>query len=242
MKQRRFAVFDIDGTLIRWQLYHAVADALAKKGYLDSVAYDKVRAARRKWKTRAGNESFKDYETELIKVYDQLIKGLPLNNFNAAARAVINEYKDQVYTYTRDLIKSLKQNNYLLFAISSSQAELVSKIADYYGFDDWQASTYLLKNGRFTGEKQTIYNLKDKLLDKLVKKHGLSFEGSMAVGDSESDIAMMEKVERAIAFNPTAGLFKHAKKRGWQVVVERKNVIYDLEKRGNGYILAKTNG
>lgn len=239
---KKFAVFDIDGTLIRWQLYHAVADALAKKGYLDGATYDRVKAARKQWKIRAGNESFKNYEAKLIKVYDQLIKGLPLNNFNAAVEDVISEYKDQVYTYTRDLIKSLRQKNYLLFAISSSQAELVSKIASYYGFDDWQASTYLSKDGRFTGAKQTIYSVKDKLLDKLVKKHGANYEGSLGVGDSESDIDMLEKVERAIAFNPTAGLFKHAKKRGWQVVVERKNVIYELEKQGNGYILAKTNG
>jgi phosphoserine phosphatase len=31
---KRFAVFDLDGTLVRWQLYHALVDRLAKKGYL----------------------------------------------------------------------------------------------------------------------------------------------------------------------------------------------------------------
>jgi ornithine cyclodeaminase/alanine dehydrogenase-like protein (mu-crystallin family) len=29
MNKNRFAVFDIDGTLIRWQLYHAVVDLQA---------------------------------------------------------------------------------------------------------------------------------------------------------------------------------------------------------------------
>lgn len=239
MSARQFAVFDIDGTLIRWQLYHAVADALAKRGYLEAAAYDKVKAARMKWKTRAHEESFKEYELELIKTYDRLIQGLAVTNFNSTVDAVIKEYKDQVYTYTRDLIKELKAKGYLLWAISSSQAELVSKISDYYGFDESQSSTYLTDNGRFTGEKQTIYGIKDKLLNQLVKTHGANYKGSVAVGDSESDIAMLELVERPIAFNPTAGLFKHARAKGWEVVVERKNVIYELEVAGGKYYLAR---
>ena len=35
----KFAVFDIDGTLIRWQLYHAIADELAKSGHIDAETY-----------------------------------------------------------------------------------------------------------------------------------------------------------------------------------------------------------
>ena len=41
------------------------------------------------------------------------------------------------------------------------------------------------------------------------------------------DIAMLEMVSRPIAFNPNAGLYRHAKLRGWEVVVERKDVIYE---------------
>ena len=34
-KGRPFAVFDIDGTLIRWQLYHSIADTLARLGHIE---------------------------------------------------------------------------------------------------------------------------------------------------------------------------------------------------------------
>ena len=34
-QSRPFAVFDIDGTLIRWQLYHAVADDMAKQNIIN---------------------------------------------------------------------------------------------------------------------------------------------------------------------------------------------------------------
>ena len=49
---RSFAVFDIDGTLIRWQLYHAVADALVKLGHVEPGAYEEIKVARMNWKTR----------------------------------------------------------------------------------------------------------------------------------------------------------------------------------------------
>jgi phosphoserine phosphatase len=39
---------------------------------------------------------------------------------------------------------------------------------------------------------------------------------------------MLELVERPIAFNPNKKLCAHAKKKGWEIVVERKDVIYKL--------------
>jgi phosphoserine phosphatase len=116
MPGRKFAVFDIDGTLIRWQLYHSVADALALLGQIDPKSHQSVRDARMNWKRRTG--TFSDYEKQVIAVYDQAVTKLSKPQFEKAAQAVFDEYKDQVYTYTRDLIAKLKKQAYLLFAIS----------------------------------------------------------------------------------------------------------------------------
>jgi phosphoserine phosphatase len=78
---------------------------------------------------------------------------------------------------------------------------------------------------------------KDKALKQMVEKHHLSWPDSVAIGDSATDIKMLELVENPIAFNPESRLFKVAKSRGWPIVVERKNVIYELEKSTNGYHL-----
>src|SRR4051812_25824099 len=93
---RPFAVFDIDGTLIRWQLYHAVADALAKRGYADPKAYQAVLDARMLWKRREDSESFKTYERHLVTFYHQLLENLSVAHFTEAANAVFDQYKDQV--------------------------------------------------------------------------------------------------------------------------------------------------
>lgn len=235
---RPFAAFDIDGTLLRWQLYHAVADEMVRRGLIDPAAYQKVKAARMTWKRRSHAESFDEYEQTLVQLIGSSIANIKVEDFNAAADAVIDEYKDQVYTYTRDLIQELKSKNYLLFAISGSQVEIVGKLARYYGFDDWGGTVYESKNGHYTGNSQPLRSQrKPEYLKELVAKHHASWQGSVAVGDSESDIPMLSTVEQPIAFNPSRALFDHAKTEQWPIVVERKNVVYKLESSDGHYRL-----
>jgi HAD superfamily hydrolase (TIGR01490 family) len=238
---RPFAVFDIDGTLIRWQLYHAMADELARRGHFETSAYQKVKAARMTWKKRESAESFKQYERALVELVDVAISGISVADLQAACETVIEEYKDQVYGYTRDLIRELKAKGYLIFAVSGSPLEIVSLLARHYGFDDYAGSHYTTKNGRYTGAKDVLKGeRKPAVLEQLISKHSAERQGSIGVGDSESDILMLEEVDQAIAFNPTLLLFEHAKQRSWKVVVERKNMIYELEPRDGSYVLAQT--
>jgi HAD superfamily hydrolase (TIGR01490 family) len=234
---RPFAVFDIDGTIIRWQLYHALGDQLAKRGYISQQAFAKVRQARMDWKRRTGEDSFHEYEIELVGVFDQALAGLKVSDFTAAADTVFAEYKDQVYTYTRDLIRELQAQHYLLFAISVSPSIIVKLLANYYGFDDFAASEYLAEDGRFTGTTELSLDRKPQLLQELVKKHSADSKKSIAVGDSEGDITMLESVAQPIAFNPSKKLFLHARKQAWHIVIERKNVVYELEPANGSYVL-----
>jgi HAD superfamily hydrolase (TIGR01490 family) len=236
---RPFAAFDIDGTLIRWQLYHALADAMNHMGLLDSAEFEAVRAARLTWKKR--NDSFQAYELALIKLVDKSLPKTSHQDFLKACQTVMEEYKDQVYTYTRDLLRDLKQHDYLLFALSASQSEIVGMIAEYYGFDDFAATSYEVKNDYFTGHRALVKKeSKPEYLKSLVQKHGAIWEGSLAIGDSESDIPLLSTVESPIAFNPSKELFDHAATNRWKIVVERKNMIYELEPSNGSYLLASS--
>lgn len=234
---RSFAAFDIDGTIIRWQLYHAIGDALAHKGIIDPKKFEQVRQARMNWKRRSGEEGFREYEKQLVEVFDEALPGLPVRTFSDAAEQVFDEYKDQVYRYSRDLIRKLKSEGYLIFAISGSPALIVEKMAQYYGFNDFAATEYDIENGRFVGTVNLAVGQKPELLKKLVAKHSATFEKSLGVGDSEGDIDMLEIVETPIALNPSKILFNYAQNKGWKIVLERKNVVYELEKQDGIYRL-----
>lgn len=236
---KKFAVFDIDGTLVRWQLYHALVDGLVKKGLIDESIFSNVKQARMEWKKRAHVEAYDQYEDALVQTFLKELPKITPEQFTAVAEETFEEYKDQVYTFTRELIKFLKAQDYTVLAISGSQKEIVSMIAEHYGFNDCVGSELEIKKGKFTGKAISPFGKKDQILKVLAKKHKLSLKGSVAVGDSESDIAMLKMVEQPIVFNPTSGLFTVAKDNNWRIVIERKNVIYKLDPSENdGYVLA----
>ncbi len=234
---RKFAVFDIDGTLIRWQLYHAVVDALGKKGILKKNSYSKILAYRMEWKQREDINAFEEYENILIDVYEEALPGIDVKLFDQLAQEVADRYKTQVYAYTRNLITNLKKQNYILLAISGSHTELVSHIARQYKFDDWVGTVYGRNGQYFTGNKTIASKNKRQILDRLIQKHNLSLNHSIGVGDSLSDVGFLEVVENPIAFNPNQQLYHQAKLQGWKIVIERKNVIFELENKNGQYIL-----
>ncbi len=235
--RRPFAVFDIDGTLIRWQLYHAVVGKLANAHLLGDDAAILLKNARKKWKDRIYDSAYQDYEKQLVTSYEEALHTLKHSDFDAMVMEVIEEYKDQVYTYTRDLITSLKKQGYVLLAISGSHKELVSAIAEYYGFDDFVGTSYERNDENFSGEKFIASHDKKTELQSLIAKHSLQTSNSFAVGDSLSDAVMLEIVDNPIAFNPDKRLYEKAIQNGWKIVVERKNVIYQMEQHGTSYLL-----
>lgn len=235
---RPFAVFDIDGTLVRWQLYHAVVDKLAHGGHLGPQAQQRLHSARRDWKNRIHKESFREYELVLVNTYEAALKRLSVKAFDNMVEEVIEEYKDQVYTYTRELIKSLKDQGYFLLAISGSHLELVKAISEHYGFNDYVGSKYHRAGEHFSGQKFIASKNKKQVFEQLVTQHGLAHTGSIGIGDSKSDVAFLEEVEQPIAFNPDRALYDHARRAGWKIIIERKNVVYELEPTDGRYLLA----
>jgi HAD superfamily hydrolase (TIGR01490 family) len=233
--KRRFAVFDIDGTLIRWQLFHAIVHHLGKRGYIPAAAHERIREARADWKRRTTNDGFAAYESVLVQEYIAALKNIDETDYQAIVQEVFEEYKDQTFTYTRDLIKRLKNEGYILLAISGSQHEIIEKLAKHHGFDAAVGATLEQIDGKYSGNIDTPIFDKAKVLRQLIADHNLTLAGSYAVGDSKSDVPLLEMAEHPIAFNPDREFFAIAKEHGWDVVLERKNMVFELGFVGGGY-------
>ncbi len=81
-------------------------------------------------------------------------------------------------------------------------------------------------NGKIADEH--LIRNKANILRRAVAKENLTLKGSIGVGDTEGDIPVFELVETPICFNPNMTLYRHAKRNKWKIVVERKDVIYEL--------------
>lgn len=238
---KKFAVFDIDGTLFRWQLFHEVVFELIKSGHVSEDAKQKVEQKMQAWRNRSHKHSFRDYELTLVEAYIPCVKGLPIATFNAAAERILSKHSEEVYAYTRSLIKELKDKGYTLIALSGSQDEIVQPFAKKWGFDIALGQVHDIENEQYTGTipgEKLLIEQKGALLKQIVEKHELSWEESYAIGDSASDAQMLELVTHPIAFNPNDLLYEIASKNKWKIVVERKNMIYELEPQDGTYLLA----
>jgi HAD superfamily hydrolase (TIGR01490 family) len=227
--RRSVAVFDIDGTVFRSSLLLALAKRLIQTGMFPKEVQTEFEDERLKWLDRKGD--YNAYVEKVVHVFAREIKGTPYEEVANLAGEIIEEKKDRVYRYTRDLIGALKDQGYFILAISHSPKFIVDGFGFERGFDKSYGTFYTTgASDRFTGEIEDEELIRNKaaVLQRAVRKENLALEGSVGVGDTESDIPMLEMVERPIAFNPNAALYKHAKSRGWQVVVERKDVIYEL--------------
>jgi HAD superfamily hydrolase (TIGR01490 family) len=230
MEQKRpVAVFDIDGTVFRSSLTLELIERLIEKGIFPPETREAYEEERIKWLDRKGE--YQMYVDKVVEIFRKQIKGISYEAVANAAGEVIEEKKDRVYRYTRDLIKELKGKDYFLLAISHSP----KFIADGFGFETGFDKTYgyFFSSGaadNFTGEveDEDLIRNKASILQRAVRKENLTLEGSIGVGDTDSDITLLEGVETAIAFNPNQKLYDHAKRRGWKIVVERKDVIYEI--------------
>ena len=227
MKKSKVAIFDIDGTIFRSSLLIELVESLVTKGLFSEKIRTIYAKAYKNWFNRQG--SYEDYIDAVVIAFKNNIKGVSHEAYLKIAKQVVAENKDQVYRYTRDLIKELKKKNYYLLAISNSPKEVVQGFCQELGFDKVYGREYEVINKRFTGETLHLELISDKakMLRHALEKEGLTLKGSIGVGDSEGDITLLNMVEKPICFNPNSKLYIKAKRLGWKVIVERKDVIYN---------------
>lgn len=226
---KKVAVFDIDGTVFRSSVLIQLVEALIVKGVFPESARKKYERSYLAWLNREGE--YQDYIDAVVETFMSHIKGVPYNAVYEIGREVVDEQGKRLYRYTRDLIRELKKKDYYLLAISQSPKLLLDPLCKEIGFDKVYGRFYETgPQEKFTGvitDEHLIAN-KANIVKRAVEKEKLTLAGSVGVGDTEGDITMLEMVERPICFNPNKKLYTYAKRMGWEIVVERKDVIYKL--------------
>ena len=225
---KKFAVFDIDGTIFRSSLLIKLVEELVARGDFPADAHKVYQKYEDAWVARRG--TYEDYIDKVILTFTTHVKGLPYSALYEAAQAVSKKHQSLRYLYTSRLIKKLQKQDYYLLAVSQSPWAVLEDFCKSLGFDKVYGRFYEIgSNDRLTGKVREEELISDKaaILRRAVKKNGLTMEGSFAIGDTEGDIPMLSLVEHPICFNPNAKLAKVARANGWDIVIERKDVIYE---------------
>lgn len=227
---KKVAFFDVDGTIFRSSLLIEIVEQFIKEGIFPPEAEEMYLDSYRAWRNREG--SYEDYIDQVVQAFVTHLKGVHYGVLADVGRQVVAIQSKRVYRYTRDLIAELKKEGYMLIAISQSPKTILDEFCEQYGFDKVYGRMYEIgPQDRFTGTVIDEHLIKNKanIVKRVFEKNPeLSRETALAVGDTEGDIPLLESVARAICFNPNQALLTHAKRNNWEVVVERKDVIYKL--------------
>lgn len=227
--KQKFAVFDVDGTIFRSSLLIQVVDQLIRDGVFPEEAQAEYAKQHEKWLDREGD--YEAYIEAVVKTFRKRMQGVHYGALADAGERVVAAQWKRTYRYTRELLKDLKSRGYFLLAVSHSPKTVLDKFCPRLGFDKVYGMMYEIGSQEcFTGavmDEHVIYN-KANIIKRAIEKENLTLAHSVGVGDTESDIPMLELVARPICFNPNKKLYAHAKRMKWKVVVERKDVVYEV--------------
>jgi phosphoserine phosphatase len=189
---RLLIAFDMDGTLIDGRLVFAVADRFGLS--------DKVREIQ-------GNHAIQGYKQSINIA--RLFTGLSADDITKAIES-INLMKN-----CEKVVRELKEQGHVLGIISDSYDIAANYIAEKLNFDFCEANALELdRNRKLTGNINmplgwqkigcycNISVCKRYFLEKNVQRFQISSGCTVAIGDTKSDLCMVENAELGIAFMP----------------------------------------
>ena len=225
------AVFDVDGTLFRRGLLPALTRRLVNEGVFPERVREELSRDYYAWVERRG--SYEAYDELVMELFLRELKGVSVAELRRCATAEVEAHGRRLHMYTRDLAHRLKEAGYHIIAISGSPQEILDLFLKPLGFDRaWGTVLGQDADGRYTGEVlEDPFKNKRRVLEGFLEDADVGLENSVGVGDTLSDVGFLEMVKTPIAFNPNRSFFEVAHGRGWPIVVERKDVIYNLQKR-----------
>ncbi len=180
---KRLLFIDMDSTLVQVE----GIDELAKEAGVGARVVDITHRAMN------GELSFK----AALRARVVLLSGLPVSALATVWR------RTSLTPGARELVRGLKARGCKVFVLSGGFDYFVSRVQKRLGLDGGYANQLAVSNGRLTGEVVgDIVDGKKKLamMKAIVRREGVSFTETIAIGDGANDLPMIQRAGLGIAF------------------------------------------
>ena len=188
-KLRKVAIFDMDNTLLRASFIHTTANEFGFKKELLDI------------QTTQSNPFIR---TKLIA---RLLKGRDFSELIKLADAI------PVTAYTQEIIKTLKENGFVVGLVSDSYDCITNHFKNKFGFDFSLGNELEFSKSVSTGEVKipsfylahehsacTHEYCKTHALTHICKRFDVPLSDTLAIGDSENDICIIKKSGIGVSF------------------------------------------
>ncbi len=211
----RWAVFDIDGTL----LPHSSMEKLFIRSTLKKKLLPKKNFAnfigRGMFYYMAGGW------TKAVRANKTYLQGLSANKVDEITDKVFPEFIAPAFSREGiSLIESLREDEYKILIMSGAPVFLSSRLGKIYHPDAIFGTELEIINGIYTGKisgKHIYGKYKATFLKKMKSELEIAFKESTAYANHHSDVFHMKLFGNAVAVNPTRRLKDFARRKGWEI-------------------------
>jgi len=230
--------FDLDGTFVRWQWSHAWIVALANAGLIERVVLDRTDEALVAYRKRQGD--FDVFVNEMVQTFfdEERLVGVRVSDVEYVSQRLAVDGGDYVHVFARELNEAARELGYVCAIVTGSPTIAARAFADKHGIPIVLGTNLPNDGQRYTGGNVSHWmGRKHIAVQQIAKEHDIDLSRSFAIGDSEGDAKMFERVGYPIAFNPNMGLKRLAHGK-WPIVVERKLIYATSWSKKGRYVQA----
>ncbi len=212
---KKLALFDFDNVIYRGHSVFDIIQLMEKDGFIQPVMWKVVEEQLHKYKS---NEiSYKDAADKMLFSW---AKALEFRSYQSALDYVQNYFTnnpDKFFGWF-ETINQVLSKSYNIFIISTNYQFIAEAVVSRFGLRGYVSSVAGVENGLFTGQLQKSLAGNKGEVASILKSYPR--DDSVAVGDSENDIDVLERVDYPICFQPDEKLKMVAQQEGWKLADE----------------------
>ncbi len=220
---RSVALFDLDKTIYNTHTFFPILKWFADRGLVSQKSHEAV--MEELVRHRRGETTYTDAARAMFAIMGEEVKGKSEKEFIEDIAEFFKNNLSNFYPYFAEILPKLKESHDV-FLITTNVGQVAEAVKEMFELDGVICTNFEVKNGKFTGKMLTTLADGKHVVSDLLKKYG---KGSIAVGDSENDIGMLELVDHPFCINPSPELLPVARKRGWKIVTD-KNAGEEISK------------
>lgn len=216
LARAKAAFFDVDGTLVDGVTLGHFSDFLTRKGIFNKEANNGIQTLKLLYHKK--RVQYYTIAVAMPALYAMGLEGKKQADVLELGSDFGKECRKNLMAYSEGLVALFNEKGYFTIAISGSPTESVN--AFNLGFRETRGTEAEVLNGIYTGKVAlclAVSSKKKEILNLLVIEHKIDLKASYAFGDSDQDLAMLDKVGHPMPLNPTTLLRKHAENSSWPI-------------------------
>lgn len=216
----KFALFDLDHTLLDGDSDHLWGRFLVQQGVLDGEQFAATNA-----------RYYADYRAGRLDIHEFLAFGLrPLADHEAGqlqrwrSRFVPENILPRITAAARELVAQHVDAGHTPVIITATNRFVAEPIATEFGIPHLIATEPEQHSGRYTGRVQGVPCFREgkvQRFEQWLEGYGWQATETWFYSDSHNDLPLLQRVQHPVAVNPDEELARVATEHGWPVLALR---------------------